>query len=123
MRRTLALVTAGALVLLAFLYQPAESKLRPPPPPAALRYPDVHPIFVKHCASCHDSRIATNAAAQAVFEMTSYPFSTKRPTTLIGDLRHMFEVRKVLSADEKARSLSWLSTGALDADGKPPRWR
>ena len=125
MRRTLSLIAVGALMLLAFLHEPAESKLPAPAPPAAaaLRYPDVHSIFAKHCASCHDSRIATNPGAQAVFEMTSYPFSTKRPATLIKDLGHMFEIRKVLSAEEKARGLSWLSTGALDASGQPPRWR
>jgi hypothetical protein len=120
MRRAFALVTLGALVLLGILHEPAASKLRPAP---ALRYTDVHPIFVKHCASCHDSRIGTNAGAQAVFEMTSYPFSTRRPATLLADLRHMFEVRKALSADEKARGLSWLASGALDAAGNPPRWR
>jgi hypothetical protein len=122
MRRAFALVILGALILLGILHEPAESKLRPPPP-TPLRYTDVHAIFAKHCAACHDSRIGTNPGAQAVFEMTSYPFSTRRPTTLISDLRHMFQVRKALSAEEKARGLSWLSAGALDADGKPPRWR
>ena len=122
MRRTFALVILGALVLLGLLHEPAESKL-PAPPATPLRYPDVQPVFVKHCAACHDARLGKNPGAQAVFEMTSYPFATKRPTTLLGGLRHMFEVRKSLSADEKWRGLSWISAGALDADGKPPRWR
>lgn len=94
-----------------------------PTPDRPLRYPDVQPIFDQHCAKCHDARKGTNAAAQAVFEMTSYPFSTRRPATLLDDLRGMFQHRGSLSADEKCRGLSWLGGGALDAEGKPPRWR
>lgn len=94
-----------------------------PAPPKPLRYPDVHPIFEQHCAKCHDSRKGKNDAAQAVFEMTSYPFSTKRPKTLLGDLRGMFLHRGSLSAGEKCRGIQWLAGGALDAEGKPPRWR
>ena len=91
-------------------------------PAQPLRYPDVAPIFEK-CATCHDARRAKNDAAQAVFEMSSYPFATKRPGTLLDDLRAMLPRRGALTADEKCRGLSWLATGALDADGKPPRWR
>lgn len=94
-----------------------------PAPAKPLRYPDVHPIFEQHCAKCHDSRLGKNDAAQAVFEMTSYPFSTKRPATLLGDLRGMFLHRGSLSAEEKCRGIQWLAGGGLDAEGKPPRWR
>ncbi len=99
---------------------PAAACPTPAKPP---RYPDVQPIFEQHCAKCHDARKGKNDAAQAVFEMTSYPFSTRRPGTLIEDLRGMFQHRGSLSADEKCRGLQWLTAGALDADGKPPRWR
>ena len=93
-------------------------------PATALRYPDVQPVFEKHCAKCHDVRVAKNPGAQAVFEMSGgYPFSTKRPGTLLEDLRHMFETRGSLSADEKSRGVSWIRGGALDADGKAPVWR
>jgi hypothetical protein len=91
-------------------------------PDRPLRYPDVQPIFAQHCAKCHDARLAKNDAAQAVFEMTSYPFSTKRPDRLLGDLQKTFPNRG-LSADEKCRAIAWLTAGALDADGHPPRWR
>jgi hypothetical protein len=94
-----------------------------PAPAKPPRYPDVQPIFEQHCAKCHDSRKARNDAAQAVFEMTSYPFSTRRPGSLLEDLRGMFLNRGSLSAEEKCRGLQWLTAGALDADGKPPRWR
>lgn len=93
-----------------------------PTPAQPLRYPDVQPIFVQRCAKCHDARLVKNDAAQAVFEMTSYPFSTKRPDRLLGDLRGTLPSRG-LSADEKCRAMSWLSAGALDAAGNPPRWR
>jgi hypothetical protein len=94
-----------------------------PAPAKPLRYPDVHPIFEQHCAKCHDSRQGKNDAAQAVFEMASYPFSTKRPATLLGDLRGMFLHRGSLSAAEKCRGIQWLAGGGLDAEGRPPRWR
>ena len=94
-----------------------------PAPARPPRYPDVQPIFEQHCAKCHDARKAKNDAAQAVFEMTSYPFSTKRPTTLLDNLRTGVPGRGMLSADEKCRALQWLTSGALDADGNPPRWR
>src|SRR5829696_8680713 len=84
-------------------------------PAAPLRYPDVAPLFAK-CASCHDARLAKNDAAQAVFEMSSYPFATKRPGTLLDDLRAMLPKRGALTPDEKCRGLSWLASGALDAD-------
>jgi hypothetical protein len=94
-----------------------------PVPAKPPRYPDVQPIFEQHCAKCHDARKARNDAAQAVFEMTSYPFSTKRPGTLIDNLRTGIPGRGMLSADEKCRALQWLTAGALDAGGNPPRWR
>jgi hypothetical protein len=114
-----------ALVAVIAVTVAAERKA---PPKArtdqVLRYPDVKLIFEQHCAKCHDVRIAKNPAAQAVFEMSNgYPFSTKRPATLVEGLKHMFEIRGSLSADEKALGLTWISGGALDADGKAPVWR
>jgi hypothetical protein len=94
-----------------------------PTPAQPPHYPDVAPIFERHCAKCHDARQSDNAAAQAVFEMTSYPFSTKRPATLLADLRAMIPRRGALSADEKCRGLQWLTAGGLDAAGTPPHWR
>jgi hypothetical protein len=94
-----------------------------PTPARPPRYPDVQPIFEQHCAKCHDARRSKNDAAQAVFVMTSYPFSTKRPGTLLDDLRAMLPKRGSLSAEEKCRGLQWLTAGALDAAGNPPRWR
>jgi hypothetical protein len=122
MVRVLVVIAVAAFVVIGVLHEPAESKL-PPPPATPLRYPDVQPMFAKHCAGCHDSRKGTNAGAQAVFEMSSYPFATKRPDTLLEDLRHMFEIRKALSPDDKWRGVSWIDGGALDADGHAPRWR
>jgi hypothetical protein len=87
-----------------------------------LRYPDVEPIFAKRCASCHDVRTSTNAKAQAVFEMSSYPFATQRPARLLDDLRRALPTR-VPDADEQRLGMQWLETGALDATGQPPRWR
>jgi hypothetical protein len=115
-------VAVAAFVVIGLLHQPAESKL-PPPPETPLTYKDVEPIFAKHCAKCHDARRGSNPGPQAIFEMSSYPFSTKRPDTLLGDLRHMFQSRGNLSADEKWRGVSWIAGGALDANGQPPRWR
>ena len=83
----------------------------------------MQPIFERHCAKCHDARKAKNDAAQAVFEMTSYPFATRRPTTLLDNLRTTVPNRGMLSADEKCVAIQWLTSGALDADGNPPRWR
>jgi hypothetical protein len=96
---------------------------RPPPAPA-LRYPDVAPIFDKHCAGCHDARRGPNPKPQAIFEMSKgYPFTTARPARLLGDLRHMFETRGSLSAEEKQRGVRWIDDGALDERGEPPGWR
>ena len=92
-------------------------------PPKPLRYPEVQPIFEQHCAKCHDARNGRNDAAQAVFEMTSYPFRTKRPERLVEDLREMFRDRGSLDAAEKCKGLSWLAGGARDAHGDLPRWR
>lgn len=93
-----------------------------PAPARPPRYPDVQPIFERRCAKCHDARKSRNAAAQAVFEMTSYPFSTRRPATLLDNLRATVPNRG-LSTDEKCLAVQWLTAGALDADGNPPRWR
>jgi hypothetical protein len=131
MRRALWLlgiaVVAAGLAVAAGLSPGSSIVAAAPPtcatPPRPLRYPDVKPVFEQHCAKCHDARKGRNDAAQAVFEMTSYPFSTKRPTTLLADLRGMFLDRSSLSAAEKCLGLEWLAGGALDADGKPPRWR
>lgn len=116
-----------ALVAVVAVTVAAERKAAPklPPPPATpFRYTDVKPVFEKHCAKCHDVRRSKNPGAQAVFEMSNgYPFSTKRPSTLLGDLRHMFETRGSLDADEKWRGASWIQAGALDAEGNPPVWR
>jgi hypothetical protein len=123
--RPLWIVAVAALVA-ALVPAPATGGGGPgacPAPARPLRYPDVQPIFEQHCAKCHDARKAKNDAAQAVFEMTSYPFSTKRPGTLLDDLRGMFLHRGSLSAEEKCRGTQWLTGGALDAEGKPPRWR
>jgi hypothetical protein len=116
---------AAVFLVVGSLVGHAKTKPALPPPPATpLRYPDVQPVFEKHCASCHDVRKSKNPGAQAVFEMSNgYPFSTKRPGTLLDDLRHMFENRGSLSTDEKWRGVSWISAGALDAAGQPPIWR
>ncbi len=90
---------------------------------APITYTNVEPIFAAKCATCHDARKSDNAAPQRVFEMSSYPFSTARPTTLVADLRHMFEVRGSLTADEKCLGLAWIAGGARDAEGNLPRWR
>jgi hypothetical protein len=121
------IVWIGVVILAASL-SPAHSPVVAAAPaacatPAApLRYPDVQPIFVKQCANCHDARLAKNDAAQAVFEMTSYPFATRRPARLLDDLRVQLP-RRAKSADDKCLAEAWLSGGALDADGKPPAWR
>ncbi|HWM87244.1 MAG TPA: hypothetical protein VNO33_15440 [Kofleriaceae bacterium] len=94
-----------------------------PPPARAVLYPAVEPIFAEHCASCHDARKADNRAAQRVFEMSRYPFSTERPATLLADLREMFIGRGSLSRDEKCAGIAWIDGGGRDARGKPPRWR
>jgi hypothetical protein len=98
-----------------------EPACRPRARPAL--YPDVQPIFARHCAKCHDSRKGENRAAQLVFEMSRYPFSTARPDTLLGDLRGMFISRGNLSRTEKCTGLSWIDGGGRDAQGRPPRWR
>lgn len=94
-----------------------------PPSTRTPRYPDVQPIFAQHCASCHDARKGDNAAAQRVFEMSRYPFATRRPGTLLADLRAMFAARSKLAPREKCTGFAWIDGGALDGDGKPPRWR
>lgn len=92
--------------------------------PEAVTYAQVEPIFTAKCASCHDARKSDNAPPQKVFEMSrGYPFSTTRPETLIADLKHMFEVRGNLTADEKCLGTAWLAGGARDAEGNLPRWR
>ncbi|NUO53059.1 MAG: hypothetical protein HOV80_29785 [Polyangiaceae bacterium] len=100
------------------------------PPPAAscsaesgkeLRYAQAAaPTFTKHCAKCHDKREGENAAAQKVFESSSYPFATERPAGLLEDLEHMVENRGGLSDGERCNTLAWLRGGALDDEGNPP---
>lgn len=131
MRRALwfvgiAVVATGVVVAAGLAPESSIVAAAPPAcatPPRPLRYPDVKPVFERHCAKCHNARKGRNDAAQAVFEMTSYPFSTKRPDTLLVDLRGMFLDRGSLSAAEKCLGLEWLAGGARDADGQPPRWR
>ncbi|MDQ3336832.1 MAG: hypothetical protein M4D80_16830 [Myxococcota bacterium] len=89
----------------------------------AIRYPVVEPVFVRKCAACHDARKATNAAAQRVFEMSSYPFATERPKTLLHDLREMFATRGGLTDAERCAGFGWIDGGGLDATGKQPSWR
>ncbi len=93
------------------------------PPPRPVLYSAVEPIFRRHCASCHDARKSDNRAAQRVFEMTRYPFSTARPATLLADLREMFILRDRLRPAEKCTGIAWVDGGGRDAQGKPPRWR
>ncbi|HTE56420.1 MAG TPA: hypothetical protein VK698_36450 [Kofleriaceae bacterium] len=101
----------------------AAEPLRCPAPARPVLYPQVEPIFASHCASCHDARKGDNRAAQRVFEMSRYPFSTARPRTLLGDLREMFAVRGSLGPAEKCTGIAWVDGGGRDALGKPPRWR
>jgi len=91
-------------------------------PPVAAHYADVAPIFVAHCDKCHNATLSENAKAQAVFESSGYPFATDRPDTLLKDLRHMFEVREALSAEQRCLGLAWIAAGALDDSGQPPPW-
>ena len=113
-----------ALIAIVAVTVAAQREAPKPPPATPLRYTDVKPVFEKHCAGCHDVRRGKNPGAQAVFEMSGgYPFTTKRPGTLLEGLRHMFEKRGSLSSDEKWLGVSWIHGGALDADGKPPVWR
>lgn len=104
---------------------PATGKVPPACPPASapVRYPTVQPVFARQCAGCHDARKAKNAAAQRVFEMSSYPFATERPATLLHDLRGMFVSRGGLTNAERCNGLQWVDDGGLDVDGNPPSWR
>jgi len=86
-------------------------------------YPQVEPVFARHCAGCHDARKGDNRAAQRVFEMSRYPFSTGRPRTLLADLRRMFADRDSLSPTEKCTGITWVDGGGRDANGDKPRWR
>lgn len=92
-------------------------------PDEPITYKHVEPIFAAKCASCHDARKSDNRPPQRVFEMSSYPFATERPNTLIADLQKMFTNRGNLTADEKCLGLAWLAGGARDAEGNAPRWR
>jgi hypothetical protein len=114
-------VAAGVVIALALGPERAESQLAPAPS-TPLRYTDVQPIFEQHCASCHDARQSKNEPAMRVFEMSSYPFATQRPATLLRDLRATLPKRKLSEADA-ARGVTWIDGGALDAAGLPPRWR
>jgi hypothetical protein len=101
----------------------ADQAPRCAPPERSQRYPDVEPIFRRHCAGCHDAREGENRAAQRVFEMSRYPFATERPATLLADLREMFIGRGSLSQAEKCTAIAWVDGGGRDARGKRPRWR
>jgi hypothetical protein len=117
--RWVALVIGGALVG----SQAAPQVEQASAPAAAITYTQVAPIFAAKCASCHDSRQSDNKKAQRVYEMSSYPFATARPNTLLADLKKTFATRGSLTADEKQLGQDWIAGGALDAEGKPPRWR
>jgi hypothetical protein len=122
MRRIWIVAAVGLVCGLGALV-PAKAKPSCPPVATAPRYPAVEPMFARKCVGCHDARKATNAAAQRVFEMSSYPFATERPATLLRDLRGMFVSRGGLSDAERCAGLAWIDGGGLDASGKPPRWR
>jgi hypothetical protein len=115
-----ALLAAGTAV---WAWAHAEEGPSCPPPARPVLYPQVEPIFATHCAGCHDARKGDNRAAQRVFEMSRYPFSTARPRTLLGDLREMFATRGSLSPAEKCAGIAWVDGGGRDAGGRPPRWR
>ena len=100
-----------------WLALPLVALLASPP-----RYPDVEPALANKCASCHDARKSVNEKAQRVFEMSSYPFATARPETLLRDLRKGVLTRNLTEA-ERHDLLAWLDAGALDASGNPPIWR
>ena len=124
----IALTSVACAALVALVTSETHLAARPSAPsqPAAKpapRYASVQPILARHCGSCHDARIGSNPRAQAVFEMTSYPFATQRPASLLADLRAMVPRRGALSAADKALLLAWLDGGALDDAGKPPIWR
>jgi hypothetical protein len=89
----------------------------------APRYPSVAAVFATHCGACHDKRKGDNAAAQRVFESSSYPFATERPEGLIADLREMFEQRKSVPEADRNAALAWIDGGALDHEGKAPPYR
>jgi hypothetical protein len=89
----------------------------------APRYPSVAAVFATHCGACHDKRRGDNAAAQRVFESSSYPFATERTEGLLGDLREMFEQRKSIPEAERAAALAWIAGGGLDHEGKAPPYR
>lgn len=119
-------VTAGliaGLVMRSDDEDIAQIEITRPPPEHPLRYGDVQAVFEERCAACHDKRKSSNAAPQRIFEMSSYPFATARPATLLSDLRKMFEHRGGLSDDDRWRGINWVDAGGLDAEGKPPRWR
>lgn len=107
------------------MWSAARAEEAPVCPPAArpVLYPQVEPIFAARCAQCHDARKGENRPAQRVFEMSSYPFSTARPRTLLGDLRGMFRERGSLTSAEKCTGLAWIEGGGRDARGRLPRWR
>ncbi len=122
-RWRLAVGASIALVVAVAVRARADEAPRCPPPSRPVLYPAVEPVFRVHCAGCHDARKSDNRAAQRVFEMSRYPFSTARPATLLADLREMFIGRGSLSRAEKCTGISWVDGGGRDARGKPPRWR
>ena len=120
-------IAVGLLAAVFVSWQDEETPAATPEtclkPSVPLRYPAVKPIFSEHCGACHDATRGDNAAAQRVFEQSSYPFATSRPEGLLTDLRHMFESRGGIPAEQRCTALRWLEGGALDARGQPPQWR
>jgi hypothetical protein len=123
MARWIPLVAVSLVLVGAASRGWADDAPRCTPPEKAPLYPDIEPVFRRHCAGCHDVRQSKNPAAQSVFEMSRYPFATERPATLLADLREMFIGRGNLSQDEKCAGIAWVDGGGRDARGKPPRWR
>ena len=115
-------IIVGALALPGRAMPTATTK-KCAPAKSPVLYSVVEPVFVAKCGGCHDSRKAKNAAAQRVFESSSYPFATERPATLLHDLRGMFVSRGGLSEAERCDGLAWIDGGGLDANGKQPVWR
>ena len=124
-RVAIGVAVVSFLVGIAALPGNATTKKAPvcPPSSAPPRYPAIEPVFKRNCAGCHDSRKSKNVPAQRVFEMTSYPFATERPATLLHDLRGMFIGRGGLSDTERCIGIGWVDGGGLDASGNLPAWR
>lgn len=85
-----------------------------------MRYPEVEALFTAHCGSCHTRARDVNEKAQAVFESTTYPFTTNQPEKLLVGLDEQFRTRRGLDDAERCLVLQWLHSGARDAAGNPP---